>query len=161
MTLPKWLHYSKFFSISWLFLFIPCNFGGCGLYLTNFQYFDQVSPNNIFAFSWGENPAGCIMTKKESDGTQLLAALEASELAGAVSMSYSLLLHQGAPSRPRAVDGINSKINTDDLPPPPGEKTAEIVKSTLCLINAMARLDLVALQVGTTDYYNGLNKYLL
>jgi hypothetical protein len=81
------------------------------------------------------------MHKKEPDGTQLLAALEASELAGAVSMSYSLLLHQGAPIRPRIADG--SAL----VPPPPSEITVEVVKSTLCLINAMARLDLIVLQV--------------
>jgi len=74
-----------------------------------------------------------------------VAALESSELAGAVSMSYSLLIHQGAPSRSRPAESID-KPSRNRTPPPPGTATAEVIKSTLCLINAMARLDLLALQ---------------
>jgi hypothetical protein len=96
------------------------------------------------------------MNKKEPDSTQLLAALEASELAGAVSMAYSLLLHQGAPSRSRLGENSSnhnlssqstvSPLKKSPPPPPPGPRTAEVIKSTYCLINAMARLDLVTLQ---------------
>jgi len=61
-------------------------------------------------------------------------------------MSYSLLLYQGAPTRPRLRPSIDENENQPP-PPPPGEKTASIVKSCLCLINAVSRLDLPALQV--------------
>lgn len=87
--------------------------------------------------------------KKEADTTQLLAALESSELAGAVSMSYTLLLHQGAPTRPRLTPGI-IESEVQPVPPPPGSRTSSIVRATLLLINAMARLDHEALQVCTT-----------
>ena len=94
-------------------------------------------------YSWSGNGAN---GKKEGDTTQLLAALESSELGGAVSMSYTLLLHQGAPTRPRMAPGI-IETGEQPVPPPPGERTSSIVRSTLLLINAMGRLDHQALQV--------------
>lgn len=96
--------------------------------------------------------------KREPDPTQLMATLESSELAGSISMSYALLLYQGAPIRPRliktdgqseellsAIHASNSVIPSSP-PPPPGSRTASVVKSTLCLVNAVARLDINALQ---------------
>jgi hypothetical protein len=87
----------------------------------------------------------------------LLAALESSELAGALAMSYALLLHQGAPTRPRQGpqlgDGDNemslstSFTSPAAIPPPPGPLTVTVVKCVLCLINALALLDIHLLQV--------------
>ncbi|ODN01333.1 S phase cyclin A-associated protein in the endoplasmic reticulum, partial [Orchesella cincta] len=93
-------------------------------------------------FCWPGNGSN---GKRDTDTTQLLAALESSELAGAVSMSYTLLLHQGAPTRPRMTPGI-AETDIHTIPPPPGERTASIVRSTLLLINAVARVDHQALQ---------------
>jgi hypothetical protein len=90
---------------------------------------------------------------KREDPTQLLAALESSELAGSISMSYALLLYQGAPIRPRlTATDLEVVQNEEELfasaspPPPPGSRTASVLKSTLCLMNAVARLDISVLQ---------------
>jgi len=103
---------------------------------------------NIFCSSPGNGSNG----KRDTDTTQLLAALESSELAGAVSMSYTLLLHQGAPTRPRMTPGI-AEQDIHTVPPPPGERTASIVRSTLLLINAVARVDHQALQVSDSGTF--------
>lgn len=88
----------------------------------------------------------------------LLTALESSELAGAVSMSYALLFHQGAPARPRQqqpgsqleeIDKNASLTTSGAIPPPPGPLTVTIVKCALGLINAVASLDIHLLQVST------------
>jgi hypothetical protein len=63
-------------------------------------------------------------------------------------MSYSLLLHQGAPTRPR----VASTTRESPSPQPPGLLSSCLVYSTFSLINAFAKLDLTGLQVGGNIY---------
>lgn len=72
----------------------------------------------------------------KNDPTQVIATLRVTELFGAVSMLYGMLLHQGAPAR-------------DVASPPPAlpAHTIGVTKATLCLLKAVAQLDLSMFQV--------------
>ncbi|KAK6642768.1 hypothetical protein RUM43_004270 [Polyplax serrata] len=70
------------------------------------------------------------------DPTQLLATLQVTELVGAVSILYGMLLHQGAP--PRLMDAI---------PPSLPNHTIDVAVSTIRLLRSVAELDLQMFQV--------------
>uniref|UniRef100_A0A1B6E2L9 S phase cyclin A-associated protein in the endoplasmic reticulum N-terminal domain-containing protein n=1 Tax=Clastoptera arizonana TaxID=38151 RepID=A0A1B6E2L9_9HEMI len=71
----------------------------------------------------------------KGDPTQLVSTLKATELVGAVSMLYGMLLHQGSPQR---------DITTS--PPALPSHTILVTKSTLNFLKAVALLDLKMFQ---------------
>lgn len=72
----------------------------------------------------------------KNDPTQLVGTLQVTELVGAVSMLYGMLLHQGAPSR-------GSASPPPALPP----HTIAVTIATIRLLNRVAELDLQMFQV--------------
>lgn len=72
----------------------------------------------------------------KDDHTQLVGTLQVTELVGAVSMLYGMLLHQGAPSR-------GSASPPPALPP----HTIAVTIATIRLLNRVAELDLQMFQV--------------
>lgn len=72
----------------------------------------------------------------KDDPTQLVGTLQVTELVGAVSMLYGMLLHQGAPSR-------GSASPPPALPP----HTIAVTIATIRLLNRVAELDLQMFQV--------------
>ncbi|XP_068081995.1 S phase cyclin A-associated protein in the endoplasmic reticulum [Anabrus simplex] len=69
------------------------------------------------------------------DATQLVATLQVTELVGAVSMLYGMLLHQGAPPR-----------GTASPPPALPSHTVAVTAATIRLLNRVAELDLPMFQ---------------
>jgi hypothetical protein len=70
------------------------------------------------------------------DPTQLIGTLQVTELVGAVSMLYGMLLHQGAPSR-----------GSGSPPPALPSHTIAVTIATIRLLNRVAELDLQMFQV--------------
>lgn len=69
------------------------------------------------------------------DNTQLVATFQITELVGAVSLLYGMLLHSGAPSR-------------GQTPPPQlSHATLTVIASSLHMLNHFAVLDLNSFQV--------------
>jgi hypothetical protein len=71
----------------------------------------------------------------KDDPTQLVGTLQVTELVGAVSMLYGMLLHQGAPSRGSA-----------SPPPALPQHTIAVTIATIRLLNRVAELDLQMFQ---------------
>lgn len=82
------------------------------------------------------------LIRRGEDPTQLVATLQVTELVGAVSMLYGMLLHQGAPAR-----GSNS--------PPPAlpAHTIAVTIATIRLLNRVAELDLHMFQVSAKRHF--------
>jgi hypothetical protein len=76
----------------------------------------------------------------KDDPTQLVGTLQVTELVGAVSMLYGMLLHQGAPSR-------GSASPPPALPP----HTIAVTIATIRLLNQVAELDLQMFQVSLSN----------
>jgi hypothetical protein len=70
------------------------------------------------------------------DPTQLVGTLQVTELVGAVSMLYGMLLHQGAPPRGSA-----------SPPPALPSHTIAVTTATIRLLSRVAELDLQMFQV--------------
>lgn len=76
------------------------------------------------------------MRRGSEDSTQLLATLQVTELVGAVSIIYGMLLHQDAPPRDETAE-----------PPPLPTATVAVVQATVRLLRSVAELDLHTFQV--------------
>ena len=74
--------------------------------------------------------------KNGDDPTQLLATLQVTELVGAVSILYGMLLHQGAPPKLQ-----------DSVPPVLPSHTVAVALATIRLLRSVAELDLQMFQV--------------
>ncbi|PNF23179.1 hypothetical protein B7P43_G03654 [Cryptotermes secundus] len=72
---------------------------------------------------------------RNDDPTQLIGTLQMTELVGAVSMLYGMLLHQGAPPRGSA-----------SPPPALPSHTIAVTIATIRLLNRVAELDLLMFQ---------------
>ena len=73
--------------------------------------------------------------KRTDDATQLVQTIRVTQLAGIVSLLYSILLHSGAPSR------------GDNIPPALPDHTVRVVERAFRMLNHLALLDLKLLQV--------------